>query len=149
LLRWRITGNKGDYQSFRDAISEVNRDVRVRCAAFLLDEEQYESVQDILRSESTNGDALARLPFSLAAFRRGDQNDALRLYGNVQRDLIPIGYVRYYAKLATLLALGTKDRSIRESALRAIGELPPSSLDHELKAFVGEAQSESVGTIEQ
>jgi len=131
LLRWRVTQSEADYTAFRKAIGEASLQVRANSAAFLLDEEQYPTVLDVLSVDTD--DPIEQVLVALAIFRLGKNSAALDIFSRIPRDRVPPEYTWYLAKLAGLLAVTTGVSTIRDIAIKAIVELPPKSIDEELK----------------
>lgn len=140
LLRWRITQSEADYTAFRKVISEASPQVRANSAAFLLDEEQYATVLDVLGVDTD--DPIAQVLVALAKFRMGENSEALDIFSRIPRDGVPSEYTWYLAKLAGLLAVTTGDTTIRDIAIKAIVELPPKSIDEELRRLASDLRLE-------
>jgi hypothetical protein len=134
LLRWRLTQSAADYMAFRKVISEASPQVRANSVAFLLDQEQYPTVLDVLGADTN--DPIAQVLVAMANFRLGKNSEALGIFSKIPRDRVPSEYTWYLAKLAGLLAVTTGDSAIRDIATKLISELPPKSIDEELKRLV-------------
>src|SRR5207245_9434560 len=103
--------------------SQASLQVHANSASFLLDEEQYATVLDVLGVDTD--DPIAQVLVALAIFRMGKNSEALDIFSRIRRDDVPSEYTWYLAKLASLLAVTTGDTTIRDIAIRAIVALPP------------------------
>jgi hypothetical protein len=117
LLRWKITRNAEDLDSFMKSVGPLASLFRQRYATMLIDESLHSEAEQLLANDAEKGSAIAKLMIVDSRIRAGKEQSARELFLELDGKDIPEREEYTYAVISGQVSLSCKDEAIRRLAI--------------------------------